>query len=408
LEAHIKKIAQYIIKYRKSTLTDKEQEELNAWRSLSKENEALFKSLTDDSYMLKLNIDVRTEHKKIKQLYKVDTGRSIPMGRSKFVSIAASIVILLTAGAVWLLLPAPVNKPVLSKIEPKKLPSSIPAVKKVSQPPKEVTLTLSNDSTVLLDKMAPGSQFNYQNSQVVKVNNEKLQIIPVTFNAPNMELSQVLDGIYNTIRVPNGRQYELVLADGSTVWLNAASTFSFPMTFSSNERRVELTGEAYFDVKPILLEGTKKLPFIVSVSGVTINVLGTQFNVTAYDDEPLTTTLVTGLINIKHGDSITPVQPGQQAIFNQGQLTGLQHADIETDTAWRNNQFVFRGTPLINIMRKISRWYDVNIDLECCQSTLYSITTSRDKKLSAFLKTMETMGDVQFKTEGNNIIVMSK
>ncbi|MBO9202406.1 MULTISPECIES: FecR family protein [Niastella] len=432
MEAQNNKIASLIIKYRKTTLNNKEQEELNAWRSLSEENETLFQSLTDAPYLSELKVDLRADWKKVKQLYKAETGRPYPMGRSKFLSIAASIVVLLTAGIIWLSLPSSRNEPVLSKIEPPKQRNTPLIVKNSPQLPTEVTLTFSNGSTCQPDKMDNGSHIDYKSSRVVKVSNKKLKIIPLpvkintpsgelneafhtpsnelneTFNTPGSELNEVTDIALNTLQIPSGRTYELELSDGSTVLLNAASTFRFPTVFSPTHRNVELIGEAFFNVRQVTLDGTNKIPFTVSALGTIVNVLGTQFNLNAYDDETITTTLITGEIDLIHEGSTTHIQPGQKAVLNNGHFSIRENVNIAEEIAWKKNLFEFRDTPLRNIMQQLTHWYDVEFVFNCCDSTSYTTTASRGEPLPEFLENMEETGDVHFEINGRRILVTSK
>lgn len=410
MEPH-NKISNLIIKYLKTNLSDGEQEELNRWRRLSEENESLFKVLTDETYLVQFNnIDLNAERKKIKQLYTADTGKSLPMRRARYRAMAAGIIVIITAGIIWLLFPLFINKPVLVTTESKKLPGSIPAIMNGTQHIKELTLTFSNGSTLLLDTMTAGARIIYQNSQLVKINKEKLQIIPGgAFTISSIATAGTLDTLLNIIRIPRGRRYELELADGSTVLLNAASTFSFPMTFGSHEREVELTGEAFFKIKPVLSEGSTRVPFIVNARGMMINVLGTQFNVSAYEGEPVATTLLSGIINLWHAGSIIPVKPGQQATLNHGKITIRNDINVETVTAWKNNKFDFETTPLADIMQQLKRWYDIDeVIFHGCESMTFTTTRSRDETLEAFLKKIEGTGEVHFIIEGRKIIVTSK
>ncbi|MBK7288921.1 MAG: FecR domain-containing protein [Chitinophagaceae bacterium] len=166
--------------------------------------------------------------------------------------------------------------------------------------------------------------------------------------------------VYNTISTPRGGQYQLTLADGSKVWLNAASTLRFPATFSGTERKVELTGEGYFEVAK-----NAAMPFKVGLeNGVEVEVLGTHFNVMSYsDDEQIKTTLVEGKVKVLNGDNNVILSPNQQAQFTKGNKSLLvdKDADVNKAIAWKNGLFDFDNDNIVDILRQLSRWYDVQI-----------------------------------------------
>jgi ferric-dicitrate binding protein FerR (iron transport regulator) len=178
--------------------------------------------------------------------------------------------------------------------------------------------------------------------------------------------------VYNTTSTPKGRQYQLTLPDGSVVWLNAFSSVRYPTVFVGKERRVTVTGEAYFEVAK-----DKSRPFFVEIDGgETVKVLGTHFNLNAYRDEPqITTTLLEGVVNIAttsraEGEAAVTLRPGQQAVVSSAysddnQVTGkirvLDDADTLQVLAWKNGLFNFEGVYLKTAMKQIARWYDVEV-----------------------------------------------
>jgi ferric-dicitrate binding protein FerR (iron transport regulator) len=409
LETH-NKIASLIIKSRNSALNDNEQKELDDWLRLSEENRDLFNRLTDESYLEKLNqIDVRAERKKIMQRYERETGQSIPLIGTKKYLIAASILLVVAASAMMLYRSSVNNKDIYPERKQQSSLQLITDPKTVSRLLNEVTLTLANDSTIPIDKMANGATVFYENSYVTKVAEGQLQIRPATETPSNNNLQQSASILYNTLQIPRGRQYQLTLADGSVVWLNAFSSLRFPMSFNSNKRNVELSGEAYFEIKSI---GTiKKMPFLVSAEGMNINVTGTRFNVNAYNDEKeIKTTLIEGAIEIIHGNTTTKITPRQQAKLAQnGQLTILNGEYTEEDIAWKNNLFVFRDASLQAIMRQLSRWYNIDsVSFNCCELAKYTTTSSRNKSLSETLAPLEATEAVHFEINGKHIIVSGK
>ncbi|MGX5687456.1 FecR family protein [Arcticibacter tournemirensis] len=209
---------------------------------------------------------------------------------------------------------------------------------------------------------------------------------------------------YNTIATPKGGQFNIKLPDGSSVTLNAASELRFPVSFDAlKEREVELKGEAYFEVAKNM-----RRPFKVSTAGQEVMVLGTQFNINAYADESVTrTTLLEGSVRIAvPGNNITKqLTPGQQAVL-AGSVIEVKNGDIESAVAWKNGDFIFDGN-IENIMRQISRWYDVEVDFKGDISGEEFIgSVPRSGSLTEVLKALQLTGKVQFKVEGRRVTVM--
>lgn len=207
----------------------------------------------------------------------------------------------------------------------------------------------------------------------------------------------------NTIRTPMGGQYQVILQDGTKVWLNAASSLSYPGLFTGGERKVEITGEAYFEVAP-----NKALPFKVMSKGQSIEVLGTHFNVMAYDNErSVKTTLFEGSIKVNGKGAFKYLTPGQQTEVSGQKITLNKQVDLEEVVSWKNGYFIF-NEDIKGIMNKIARWYNVDVvykpgvDL----NQTFSGEVSKTRNVSVLLKVMELTGNVNFKVEGRRIIVM--
>jgi len=209
--------------------------------------------------------------------------------------------------------------------------------------------------------------------------------------------------VYNTITTPRGGQYKLTLADGTNVWLNAASSIHYPAAFTGSERLVEITGEAYFEVAH-----NAGKPFKVQTSSQTVQVLGTHFDVNAYSDEPaVKTTLLEGSVSIQSGLESTLIKPGQQAMLAQHRFKVIQ-ADTDDETAWKNGMFRFSDESLESIMRKISRWYDVDIEYENNDARQLPLTgiITHFTNVSQVLRMLELTRQVHFKIAGKKIIVI--
>ena len=202
---------------------------------------------------------------------------------------------------------------------------------------------------------------------------------------------------------PRAGQYQVRLPDGSRVWLNAASTLQYPTSFSGGTRRVELKGEAYFEV------AKQKTPFIVATAGQEITVLGTHFNVTAYPDEMTTkTTLVEGKVRVStpSGD-IKELSPGRQANLDRNGLH-VQQVNTEDYTAWREGIIVLERQQLSQVLRQIERWYDVEFDIDPnvqLPSATLSGDVYRDLPLAALLQTLSQQTGLRFERKERRVMV---
>lgn len=214
-------------------------------------------------------------------------------------------------------------------------------------------------------------------------------------------LSTAVDKKYNILTTPKGGQYRVVLPDGSRVWLNAVSTLKYPNRFDPDERTVELIGEAYFEIAPVKsADNRTATPFLVKSSKQTIEVLGTHFNVSTYEDDPLaTTTLFEGSVQVVPvgDDNKVKLTPGQQSIVQEGMNTKIQEADLEKALGWKNGEFVFYGESIENVMKGIARWYDVEVIYKRpVQQKVIWGAISRFENISEVLKMIELTGVVRF------------
>ncbi|HTJ11653.1 MAG TPA: FecR family protein [Dinghuibacter sp.] len=207
----------------------------------------------------------------------------------------------------------------------------------------------------------------------------------------------------NTIQTPRGGQYQVVLPDGTKVWLNAASSLSYPTAFSGKDRQVRLKGEAYFEVA-----GDKNKPFSVSVDGLQVDVLGTHFDVMAYDDErAINTTLLEGSVKVTKGSSSHLLTEGQEASLDRSSESfKIRDADADAAVAWKNGFFQFGGVPIETVMRQLARWYDVDVEYQGQILSHFRGSVSRGANVSEVFKMLELTGAVHFRIEGKKIIVM--
>lgn len=270
-------------------------------------------------------------------------------------------------------------------------------------------LTLADGSSISLTDAGAGELLNTRGVRIVKAADGQLvyTVDPAVSNSAD-QLT------FNTITTPRGGQYQVNLPDGTKVWLNAASSLKFPTTFTGlKERKVELNGEAYFEVAK-----NKQQPFKVMSAGADhgkaqeTEVLGTHFNIYAYDDEPETkTTLLEGSIRVAALGNVNQKQdvllfPGQQALLSDGKIK-TSSADMEEAIAWKNGNFMFANEKIESIMRKIARWYNVDVVYQGkITDNDFVGTVPRFKNVSEALTILELTNTVHFKIEGRRIIVM--
>ncbi|MBD0723774.1 hypothetical protein B6A10_01120 [Flavobacterium sp. L1I52] len=320
--------------------------------------------------------------KKMKTSSKTKETPVVNMLNWKKIAIAASIIVAIGIGTFTLFQKeAPSTSVITSKEKNDKAPGKSGAI-----------LTLSDGSKIVLDSVGNGVLAN-QNNTLVSKKNGKL----VYKTSKNAQLA------YNTMTTPRARQYNLELSDGTKVWLNASSSIMFPTSFAPNERKVILTGEAYFEVAK-----DKKRPFRVVVNNMLVNVLGTHFNINAYDDETsVNTTLLEGSVLITEKTKKVLLKPGQQAQKQKsGVITINDNVNIEAVMGWKNGVFYFEKASLQTVLRQLSRWYNVDVVFEKdIPERIFEGEIQRNLQLSQVLKILEK-NKVHFKIDGNILRVI--
>jgi transmembrane sensor len=265
-------------------------------------------------------------------------------------------------------------------------------------------LTLANGLRIILGDAQDGILAKQANIDIRKVTGGKIIYNASTFLKPDAPV------LYNTITTPRGGQYQVTLSDGTKVWLNAASSLKFPAAFSNNERVVELTGEAYFEVAKLtspFVAGREggRIPFKVITTNQTVEVLGTHFNINAYADEAtIKTTLLEGSIKVVRSKTNNSqfLKPGQQATV--GAKIQISDVDASQAVAWKNGYFIFSHEDIGSIMRQVSRWYDINIQYEDNVTQEGFIgTISKFKDVAQVLDMLQLTGAVHFKTENDPV-----
>lgn len=261
------------------------------------------------------------------------------------------------------------------------------------------SLTLSDGSTISLSGLAKGKIAIQQGLTIEKTSEGE---IVYKANGGNTAKTRA----FNTVTTPNGGQYMVALPDGSKARLNAASSLTYPVHFSEKERRVKITGEVYFEIAKASTKN-KRIPFFVKTAKQEIQVLGTVFNVNAYADEPhQMTTLVEGSVRLKSmvNGSYTMLKPGQRAVV--GNSVTVSDVDMKQDLAWVNGNFIFQREELGSILRKISRWYDLEVE---CPAELANMKftgkVSRNQPPSAVVEMISATNKINVQIKGRRIIV---
>jgi transmembrane sensor len=331
--------------------------------------------------------------------------RRINFGR---LAAAASVLLLLTAAG-WFMLNRS-SKP----------DATTAAVIKNDVAPggNKALLTLANGSTIVLDNAANGVVAQEENATVVKLKNGQL-----VYKTDNDKAAGKRDEVaYNTLSTPKGGEYKIVLPDGSEVWLNAESSITYPTTFNAKERKVQVTGEAYFEVaKLVTVKEGKRVPFLVDIKNKKtggnmgqVQVLGTHFNINAYEDEKaVKTTLLEGKVKISQSAidnrQSAILEPGEQAVLtHDARLTIHDHIDVNNVMAWKNGVFHFEKADIQTVMRQLSRWYDVEVvykrEIEKDDHLFFEV--KRNTNLSDVLKVLNLAGGAKFSIEDKKIIVL--
>ncbi|MGL5111333.1 MAG: FecR family protein [Flavobacterium sp.] len=305
---------------------------------------------------------------------------TIPFYHWKKIFVAASVVLVLGVG-------------LYKYVQKTELPAVVTVEKNNITPGSTgAILTLADGSQIVLDSVVNGILAN-QNRTVVSKKDGAL----VYTGDKNST------AVINRMTTPRGRQYQLVLADGTKVWLNASSSITFPTTFIQDQRKVAITGEAYFEVAK-----DKKHPFVVTANGSEVTVLGTHFNINSYRDEKsIKTTLLEGSVLVSKKNQKVLLQPGEQAELSRAGVLQVNKLENFDDVmAWRNGNFHFSNASLENVMNQLSRWYDVDVVFEKGLITRnFDGEISRDLNLNDVLKILET-NNIHFKIEGKTLRVL--
>ncbi|OQP58196.1 hypothetical protein A3860_07680 [Niastella vici] len=402
----VKRIAALIVKQLRNELSVEESIELEQWANENVANRELLQELTDNESLRRELIDYyEAEQSKEAVWKKIDeatpeTTPVIPITvqhQKKYRYLAAAVTIgavLTTVAYFWLQQkPKPATTPIAQTTTNDVLPGGNKAI-----------LKLSDGKTIVLDNAQNGLLAQQGAVQIEKQDGQLMY-------SPSEATAAVS---YNTLATPVGGQFQLKLPDGTRVWLNAASSITYPTAFTGNDRRVTIYGEAYFEVAR---DAAK--PFKVGVTtsegaarnGTEIEVLGTHFNINAYSNEALVkTSLLEGKVKIKsdffNGKQSAILKPGQQAqVEVEGRLKVKDDADMEEVVAWKNGEFLFQSADIGTMMRQVARWYDIEVSYpEGMPKDKFSGKIGRNVNLSQLLKILE-YSEVKFELKGKTLIV---
>lgn len=311
----------------------------------------------------------------------------VPMGRRwKFWRLAAAAAVLLPLGAgFWIWTHMSSSSPVLPAVS---------AIHDARPGGNKAVLTLAGGGSIVLDSAANGTLAEQGSTKI-----EKLATGQLAYKASSArDAGSVL---YNTLNTPRGGQYQLTLPEGTRVWLNSASSITYPTAFKGAERKVSITGEVYFEVAE-----DASHPFVVSKGDMDITVMGTHFNANTYDDEKdIKVSLLEGAVKVSRSGKGEVLKPGQQAQVTDA-VKVISNVDMAEVIAWKNGSFYFRRASLPVVLRQLSRWYDVDIVYEGPVPDLpFAGEMGKDLNLAQVLTILERMG-VRTRIEGKKLIVM--
>lgn len=299
------------------------------------------------------------------------------------IAVAASVILLLGIGSYFLFFNKTGKQDSMVNAE---LAKDVEAPKTT-----KAVITLADGSVVALDSVTSGTLATQGNVRVTKTTDGK---IIYSGNANEV--------VYNTLTNPRGSKViDMTLADGSRVWLNSGSSVTYPVAFVSNERKVSITGEAYFEIAH-----DASRPFKVNKGETDITVLGTHFNVNAYDDEQnIKVTLLEGSVKVSKGSINDILKPGQQAQINND-VKVVDDVDLEQVMAWKNGRFIFNGSDIESVMRQVARWYDMEVEYkgDLTKEEFVGVI-SQNVNISQILEMLEKTRAVSFEIIGRKIIV---
>lgn len=380
-------IARLIFLHMQGLTNEMQERELHEWRTAAPGREELFQRMMSREYMEKrISRFVKTEEEEEKRWQELRSKRSSghSVRRIKWLPYAVAIALCLSVGGIFYFFGQEKQPEVLSVVE-----------HDIQVPGYRAVLVLPDGRKVdLEDDTSRSHLLGKDSSLLVKANSLEYRDI----NTPDTT------EVFHALEIPRGGEYLLVLSDSTVIYLNSESTLSFPVKFQGGERKVYLTGEAYFDVK----KDTER-PFVVVAGGLEVLVTGTTFGVRAYEDETdIQTTLESGKVTVRTEGKSVNLVPNKQALFDKSTMKlVVRDVDVDLYLAWIDGRMVYDNCPLEKILTDLGRWYDINVFYTRDELRLYQFSLNM-KKHETFTDVLELIGktgDVQFEIKDNTVIV---
>jgi transmembrane sensor len=374
---------QILTKYRLGEATQEEIKFLESYYNLFDLNDDLITDENEADYLylkdaIKAAVDAR-----ISQYEKKPVTMHSRSGWIRY-AVAASILLFISVGAYFFIR----NTHKADNFAANTYKGIVPGTNKA-------TLTLANGTTISLDDATKGQIAKQAGVKITKTADGQ-----IVYQADAAGQEQA---VQNTVTTPKGGQYKIILPDGTNVWLNAASSITYPTVFKGAEREVTLNGEGYFEVTK-----NKAMPFSVKSALQTIEVLGTHFNINAYADEALVkTTLLEGSVRVTSATNSILIVPGEQALINRAGNGGIskQQVNLDKEVAWKNGVFSFADEDIREVMRQVSRWYDIDVVYDGDMPTeKFFGEISRSSNLADVFRILE-LNNMKFVLEGKTVKV---
>lgn len=389
----IEQVRNLVIKHLETGLDEEEKKVLDEWMNESPINRDAIREFMEEEtlrsgiinlYQSRERVWKRVEEK-LPVVRVINTRKRIWI----WTAVAATLMLLISAGAVFNYM----HKQYSLKTD------NTAYVNDVDPGGNNAVLTLADGSVIILDKAQNGNLAQQGNTNIIKLSNGKLLYRPSSNDT-------ITHSRINTLATPRGGQYQITLPDGTEIWLNSASSIKYPTAFTGKERRVEITGEVYFEVAK-----NAAMPFIVKINNSTeVKALGTSFNINAYNDESaIRTTLLEGKVMVSSALSLSKsrvstiiLSPGQQASLDAQGIINVSIADTDQALAWKNGKFIFHNVDIATILREISRWYDLEIEIKGkLPDRTFFLEGRRTAKLSEILRGLE-VNHIPFHLDAEN------
>lgn len=376
-------ISDLLFRYMRGELNEVEVARLQKWRQDSERHEALFRQVTAEHYLemnrKKCLLSKKEEEKEWKKI------RRSTISKKRVYRVwqyAAIFLLPLVIGLVYLKRDRIVTP-------------DYPVGQGSDRATSVAVLTLDDGTIINLEELSNDSVNINGQSRVIKSGDT------LRYDLLGTEKQEIQ---YNTLTIPRGAEFHLMLSDGTVAYLNSASSLRYPVVFRGDQRKVELTGEGYFEVKRDVGK-----PFIVKAMDVEIKVLGTSFGIRAYEDEnEILTTLVEGSVNVRKNHSEVLLKPSQQAVCISGaDNVEVQTVNVEHFVGWKSGRFVFDNLRLEDIINRIQKWYDFEVFYQNdeLKNLPFSVNIVKYEDFTRFFKALERTESVKFEIKGKSVIV---